>query len=43
MFSVDEVMHHLAPYLPNGISPSPRVGMKFNTSKEDPLNGNGIC
>ena len=30
-------------YVLDGISPSPRFDMKFNTQLEDPANGNDLC
>jgi Transposase IS4/SAP domain len=39
-FSVDEVKKHLGLYILNGLSPSPRVEMKFNPQSTDEVNGN---
>jgi hypothetical protein len=39
-FSVDEIKRHFALYIFNGLSPSPRVEMKFSSQEVDPLNGN---
>ena len=42
LFSVDEIMAHLAIYLLHSISPSPQIEMKFKTQKEDPVNGSDL-
>jgi Transposase IS4 len=38
-FTIDEIKKHLAIYIMNGLSPSPRVDMKFNTQSVDEING----
>ena len=43
LFSVNEIMAHLAIYLLRSISPSPQIEMKFKTQKEDPVNGSNLC
>jgi hypothetical protein len=42
-FSMKEVRSHLGLYLLHGLSPSPRVEMKFRSQEEDPVNGNDMC
>jgi Transposase IS4/SAP domain len=39
-FTVDEIKKHLGIYILNGLSPSPRVEMKFNPQSIDEINGN---
>jgi Transposase IS4 len=39
-FSIDEIKKHLGIYILNGLSPSPRVEMKFNPQSIDEVNGN---
>ena len=43
LFSVNEIMAHLAIYLLHSISPSPQIEMKFKTQKEDPVNSSNLC
>ena len=39
-FTLPELMQHIGLYLLQALSPSPQVDMKFNSQKEDPVNGN---
>ena len=41
-FKVKEVKKFLALFMFQGLSPSPRVEMKFSTQGEDPVNGNDL-
>ena len=41
-FSVEEMRMHIGLYVLDGISPSPRVEMKFDTQNNDPVNGNDL-
>ena len=41
-FSVEEMRMHIGLYVLDGISPSPRVEMKFETQNNDPVNGNDL-
>ena len=41
-FSTDEIMQHLGVYILNGLSPSPQVEMKFDSQKNNPMNGSGF-
>jgi hypothetical protein len=44
VFTVEELKQHIALYIFNGLSPSPRVEMKFSSQQVDPVNGNDfIC
>ena len=38
-FTLDELLRYFGLYLFHGLSPSPKVEMKFQSSKEDPVNG----
>ena len=42
-FSTKEIKQFVGLYVLDGISPSPRFEMKFNTQLEDPANGNDLC
>ena len=39
-FTLPELMQHIGLYLLQALSPSPQIDMKFNSQKEDPVNGN---
>ena len=38
-FSNDEVMQHLGLYIVHGLAPSPQVSMKFQSPRDNPVNG----
>ena len=42
-FNTEEMMAHLGLYLLHGISPAPRIEMKFESSVKDPVNGSDLC
>ena len=37
-FTTKEIMAHLGVYLLHGISPAPKIEMKFNSSQDNPVN-----
>ena len=39
-FTTEELRRHLGVYIVHSLSPSPEVGMKFQTQSEDDINGN---
>ena len=39
-FAVDEIRQHVGLHAFHGISPSPKINMKFKNQKHDPVNGN---
>ena len=41
-FTLPELMRHIGLYLVQALSPSPQVEMKFNSQKDDPVNGNDL-
>ena len=41
--SIDEIMQHLGVYILNGLFPSPKVEMNFDSQKKNPTNGSDFC
>ena len=42
-FTTEEIMKHLGLYVLQGVSPCPKVEMKFSSQAEDPVNGSDLC
>jgi len=42
-FDIDEYNRFIALYIFQGLNPSPRISMKFNSQVEDPLQGSDLC
>ena len=42
-FTTVEIRRFVGLYVIDGVSPSPRVDMKFRPQSEDPVNGNDLC
>ena len=41
-FTVDEVMKHIGIYIWNGLSPSPQIDLKFQSSQINEVNGSDL-